>query len=213
MTKTTTMTTALAIFFATTAGAAIAKEDKPHGMDNKPGAMPPGQMKKEGGGMPPGAAMQMPKPAPEWEAFAKGMEGNWKCDSVMPAGAMGPGSPEMKMQTTVKIKKELGGFWLGGNFDMKKTKTSPAMNGRFTIGSPDGKTLVSSMIDSVGNTAYTTGALGADGGTTVGDGIMMGAKVKIRETTQKKSDKEMFHKVEVDSGKGFMSMGEDTCKR
>ena len=42
---------------------------------------------------------------------------------------------------------------------------------------------------------------------------MMGAKVKFRETITKKSDKEMFHKVEVDSGKGFMAAGEDTCKK
>jgi hypothetical protein len=42
---------------------------------------------------------------------------------------------------------------------------------------------------------------------------MMGAKVKVRETVQKKGDKEMVHKVEIDSGKGFMAAGEDNCKK
>src|SRR6516225_4201513 len=70
---------------------------------------------------PAGGAMTPPKPAPEWEAFAKGWEGNWKCETTIPAGSMGPGSPEMKAQVTAKVKKDLGGFWLVGNYDMKKT--------------------------------------------------------------------------------------------
>src|SRR5262245_36176151 len=36
-------------------------------------------------------AMTPPKPTPEWEAFTKGIEGTWKCESTSPAGAMGPG--------------------------------------------------------------------------------------------------------------------------
>ena len=45
------------------------------------------------------------------------------------------------------------------------------------------------------------------------DGRMMGQKIKIRETVQKKSDKEIVHKFEVDMGKGFQPMGEDVCKK
>jgi hypothetical protein len=81
------------------------------------------------------------------------------------------------------------------------------------MGAPDGKTLVSTNMDSMGNTSYTSGPLGADGGTTTGEGYMMGAKVKVRETIQKKSDKEMYHKVEIDTGKGFVVAGEDSCKK
>jgi hypothetical protein len=167
------------------------------------------QDKKEGAA----GGMQMPKPSPEWEAFTKGMEGSWKCDSTMPAGAMGPGSPEMKMQASAKIKKDMGGFWLVGTYEMKKTKTMPGMKGTFMMGSPDGKTFVSSNIDSAGNSSYSTGALAPDGGSTTGEGIMMGNKVKVRETMQKKSDKEVYHKVEMDMGKGFQVMGEDSCKK
>ena len=161
---------------------------------------------------PAGAMMTPPKPAPEWEAFAKGWEGSWKCETTIPAGAMGPGTPEMKSQVTAKVKKDLGGFWLIGNYDMKKTKTTPAMKGTFTLGSPDGKTLVSTNMDSMGGTAWSSGPLGADGGTTTGEGIMMGHKVKVRELTTK-TDKEVHHKSEVDMGKGFMVMFEDSCKK
>ncbi len=159
------------------------------------------------------AAMTPPKPAPEWEAFAKGAEGTWKCESTSPAGAMGPGSPETKMAYTAKMKKDLGGFWLLGNWETKKTKTAPAMKGMFSTGSPDGKTMINTSMDSMGGSAWSSGPLGADGGTTTGEGIMMGNKVKVRETTQKKGDKEVYHKVEIDSGKGFTVMFEDVCKK
>jgi hypothetical protein len=198
-------------------GAASAQEHKPPGQEKKPGGMPPGQMKKEGAAAPAegGAAMAMPKPSPEWEALMKSMEGNWKCETTMPANAMGPGSPEMKMPTTVKIKKDkdLGGFFLVGNFESKKTKTMPGMKGTFSMGVPDGKTLVSNFMDNMGNTSHATGPLTADGGTITGEGFMMGQKVKVRETVQKKGEKEMFHKVEMDMGKGFMPAGEDACKK
>jgi hypothetical protein len=212
LTKTTTITVLASIFVL--GGAATAQEHKPSGLEKKPGGMPPGHMKKEGGAMPEGgAAMAMPKPSPEWEAFMKGMDGNWKCESTMPAGSMGPGSPEMKMQTTAKVKKDLGGFFLVGNYEVKNTKTVPGMKGTFAMGAPDGKTLVSTNMDSMGNASFTSGPLGPEGGTTTGDGYMMGTKVKLRETVQKKGDKEMNHKVEVDAGKGFMVAVEDNCKK
>jgi hypothetical protein len=68
-------------------------------------------------------------------------------------------------------------------------------------------------MDSMGGSTWSSGPLGPDGGTTMGEGIMMGNKVKVRETTQKKSDKEVYHKVELDMGQGFMTMYEDTCKK
>jgi len=41
----------------------------------------------------------------------------------------------------------------------------------------------------------------------------MGMKMKAREIIQKKSEKEISHRFEVDMGKGFQPMGEDVCKR
>jgi hypothetical protein len=208
MIRTTTIVMALAFI-----GAGVRAEDK------KPAAAPPAggaaAAPPAGGAAaapPAGGMMTPPKPAPEWEAFAKGWEGNWKCETTIPAGSMGPGTPEMKSQVAVKVKKDLGGFWLVGNYDMKKTKTTPAMKGTFTLGSPDGKTLVSTNMDSMGGSAWSSGPLGADGATTTGEGIMMGQKVKVRELTEKK-DKEVHHKAEVDSGKGFVLIYEDVCKK
>jgi len=213
-------TAALVIAVGLIGGGALAQDKKPGAAPPaaapaaaKPAAAPAAAAPAAAAPAAAAAPMAPPKPAPEWEAFAKGWDGTWKCETTVPAGSMGPGSPEMKAQVSAKVKKDLGGFWLVGNYDMKKTKTTPAMKGTFTLGSPDGKTLVSTNMDSMGGSAYSTGPLGADGGSTTGEGIMMGQKVKVREITTKKSDKEVFHKSEVDSGKGFVVIYEDVCKK
>jgi hypothetical protein len=216
MTKTTIGMLTVSLLLGGAASAQEHKDHKPPGQEKKAGGMPPGQMKKEGAAPEAAAAaMPMPKPSAEWEGLMKSFEGSWKCETTMPAGSMGPGSPEMKMPTTVKIKKDkdLGGFFLTGNFEVKKSKTMPGMKGTFIMGAPDGKTLVSTFMDNMGNTSHATGPLTADGGTVTGEGFMMGAKVKVRETVQRKGDKEMLHKVEMDMGKGFMPAGEDNCKK
>jgi hypothetical protein len=42
---------------------------------------------------------------------------------------------------------------------------------------------------------------------------MMGMKVETRETMTKVDPKNVTHEMEVDRGKGFQTMGEDTCKK
>ena len=159
-----------------------------------------------------GAGMGSPKPSPELDAAYKGMEGSWKCDTTFAANAMGPGSPEMKLKTTIKFKKELGGFWYRGDYDSKKTKEFPGAQGTVYLGQ-DGKQLLTANVDGMGGMSSGTGVLTGDTITFSEEGYMMGQKVKVRETLQKKSDKEVVHKFEVDMGKGFQPMGEDACKK
>jgi hypothetical protein len=155
-----------------------------------------------------------PAPAPELVAFAKSLEGNWKCETKFPAGGMGPGSPELAAKSTVNIKKDLNGYWYKGSYEVKKTKTVPGMKANFFLGyDPGSKQMILSGLDSMGGGSFETGPLQGDSFTAVGEGYMMGMKSKVRETMTKKSDKEVFHKFEVDMGKGFQSIGEDTCKK
>jgi len=67
--------------------------------------------------------------------------GSWKCDTTFAANAMGPGSPEMKVKTAIKFKKDLGGFWYRGDYEAKKTKDFPGMKGTIYLGH-DGKQLL-----------------------------------------------------------------------
>jgi hypothetical protein len=156
-----------------------------------------------------------PKPAPEVDALFKGWEGNWKCDTTFAANSMGPGSPETKTKSEVKIKKDLGGFWYRGDYKIKKTKTMPGMEGVFMLGYDAGaKSAVSVSYDAMGGYAVETSPdATADKLVLVGDGHMMGMKVKLRETMTKKGDKEVEHTFDVDMGKGFAPMGVDACKK
>jgi hypothetical protein len=168
-------------------------------------------------GAPPAAeaAPPMPKPAKELEDFMKPFEGNWKCETKWPAGAMGPGSPEMTAKSTVKFKKDLEGYFYRGDYEIKKQKGVPmAMKGVFYIGyDPGGSQITISAMDTMGGHAFGTGKIEGDKISYNSDGYMMGKKVKIREVMGKTGPKEGFHKMEVDMGKGFMPMGEDNCKR
>lgn len=106
-----------------------------------------------------------------------------------------------------------GGGRIIGRLEVKKTKTRPALTGMLSLGT-DGKQIISSTIDNMGNAGLTFGAFTDRASiTTIGEGTAMGAKVKMRETLQKKSDRELYHKVEMDLGSGFVLAGEDTCKK
>ena len=145
----------------------------------------------------------------------KGAEGSWKCETTFVAGAFGPGSPEMKVKTDVKIKKEPGGYWYRGEYKMKKTKTNPEMGGTFMLGYDAGaKTPVNVTYDMMGGYSVEHGAAGATPEMIAftGDGVMMGQKVKVRETMSRK-DKGLEHAFEMDMGKGLQPMGSDVCKK
>jgi hypothetical protein len=166
------------------------------------------------GGAAPEAAL---KPSPELDTLYKGYQGNWKCETTFQVGAMGPGSPEMKSTATVKIQKDkdLNGFWYRGDYQVKKTKAFPGMRAGFALGyDAASKTALFMAADSMGGNvnAAATGATG-ESVSFVGDGYMNGQKVKMKQTMSRKSDKEVEHSIEVDTGKGFQSFIKDECKK
>ena len=199
----------LVFLFTTSLASAQDKTAKP--VKAKPAAKVPA-VAGAAGAAPAGAPMGPPKPAPELDATYKALAGNWKCDTTFEANAMGPGSPEMKVKTTIKMKKDLGGFWYRVDYEAKKAKDFPGMKAIVYLGH-DGKQLLTTNIDSMGGVGTGTGTVAGDTLTFNTDSYMMGMKMKTREIIQKKSDKEMSHQFEVDTSKGFKLMGEDVCKR
>jgi hypothetical protein len=159
------------------------------------------------------AAPAPPKPAPELEAYMKGFEGNWKCDTKFAANAFGPGSPELSAKSTVKIKKDLEGFWYRGEYEIKKTKAMPGFKGYFFVGydSTAKKALITS-VDGMGGLATGSGSINGLSATFDEDGTMGGMKIKSREVMELK-DKTAVHKFEVDMGQGLQPMGEVVCKK
>lgn len=165
---------------------------------------------------PAGAAQQMGVPSPEVDKLYKGFEGNWKCDTTFAVNAFGPGSPEVKTSSAVKIQKmkNLNGFWYQGQYEVKKSKTVPAtFKGVFFLGyEPGTKQAMVYGIDNMGGVSWGASAPG-ETLAFVGEGFAMGQKVKVRETMQAKGPKEVYHKYEMDMGKGFQTFGEDVCKK
>ena len=156
----------------------------------------------------------MPEPSKELGAFMKGFDGAWRCDSRFAAGAMGPGAPEMNLKSIVRIKKEFGGFSWHGEYTLPKSKMMPALTGIFQIGYDSGSNQATIVAyDNMGTAAMGVGPIVGDSVTFVEEGYSMGMKMKLRETMSKKSPKEIYHKYEMDMGKGFQTMGEDTCKQ
>ena len=161
-------------------------------------------------------AAPMPPPAPptpskELEAFMKPFEGTWKCEATFPAGTMGPG--EVKAKGTAKFKKDLGGFFWKGDYQLAKQKDVPPLSVQFWVGYDHGSgQLTFTSVDSMGGTALESGKPEADTVTTTGEAYMMGHKVKIRETLWHK-DKTGGHSAEIDLGKGWMPVGKDECKK
>lgn len=165
----------------------------------------------------PAEAAGPPKPAAELVDYMKDVLGNWTCATTLAPGAMGPGSPEVKATSKVKISKDaaLGGFFYRGEYSMAKSKTVPmAFSGIFYLGYDTGsKQLVNVSVDSTGAASMGTGPISGASASWSGDGYMMGTKVKSRETMTKDSPKQVTHKLEIDMGKGFQPMGEDVCKK
>lgn len=161
--------------------------------------------------------MPVPTPAPELAEFMKDVVGSWNCTTTMPPGAMGPGSPELKVSVKVKFSKDatLGGFFYKGEYKMAKSKELPmAFAGLFYMGyEPASKQVTNVSVDNTGAISMGVGPLTATTASWSGDGYMMGKKVKTRETMIKDGPKQITHKMEVDMGKGFQLMGEDVCKK
>src|SRR5712692_6928183 len=142
------------------------------------------------------------------------MVGTWKCSSKMHLPPELGG--EQTGSTTMTIKKDLGGYWLVGQWKTGKTKTMPEMKGTIHWGyDPADKKFVELGVDSAGSYMHGTSD-GPQGGTWVWneDGMMMGKKMKSRTTvTQKTPDTtQVKFESEMEAGK-WVPMGEDDCKK
>lgn len=157
-------------------------------------------------------SVQQNLPSKELEAFMKGLEGSWRCETKFAAGSMGPGSQPLSAKTDMTIRKEFGGFSWHGEFKLAKTATTAATNGMFQIGYAAGVKQATFLgYDSVGTAMMGAGTLAGDSVTFAEEGFLKGAKVRVRETLAAKGPRKLFHKVEIDQGNGYQAMAEDTC--
>lgn len=165
---------------------------------------------------PPASARgEAPKPPPELDAAMKYFTGTWRCDGRMPAGAMGPGSPETPYQVTVKLRREraLADFWYTGEYETRG-KGVPPWRAIVHVGfDPVAGKLVGFGLDNQGGWRATSSP-GWQGDRLViaFEGTIMGKKMQGRETITRKSDREFTRLMEMGST-NMQRTGEETCKR
>ena len=153
-------------------------------------------------------------PSKELEAFMKGFEGSWKCDTKFAAGSTGPGSQAVNARTDMTIKKEFGGFSWHGEFRLARTTTTSATSGMFQISyAASTKQATVLSYDSVGSAMIGAGALAGYSVTFTEEGFLKGVKVKVRETLAAMGPRKLYHKVEIEQGNAYQPMAEDTCSR
>lgn len=170
-----------------------------------------------GGGAPPAL-----KPALELERL-KPLEGDWTCKGVVPAGAMGPGSPEAKYTSSFAIKQAWNGFSYTVTYDQKES--SPAYSGAWNV-AWDGtrKKLLFFWLDVAGNVGLETAdnwkgdALVVQGEGFVPAGFVPAAiagKAGFRDTFTRKGETGMHWKGELKfhGMKTWTTIGDDECVR
>ena len=166
---------------------------------------------------PAGGAPPTPIPAAELVTL-KPLAGSWSCQGVAPAGAMGPGSPEMKYQSTFKVTAIHGGFGYQFAYEQKKSKEHPIhFEGAWNVGwDAAKKKLAWFWLDNMGDLGAQTSPM-LEGETLVleGEGAAVGRHALLRDTFTRKGDKQMHWKGELkpDGAPGWINVGEDDCKK
>jgi hypothetical protein len=195
MKKTTPLACALVL-----AASFAAAQDTPPAPDAKPAAAPAD------------AAMAMPTPAPEMQKLSWFL-GRWSC-----TGAVNdmPGMKGHKTQTNVNVHSDLNGFWVSGLVEEVKTAVNAhPLKGMFhETWDPSAKQFTMLWVDNMGSWASSSSP-GWDGDSIVytGEGNMGGQKMGSRDGFTKKGEREMLHKMEMQMGGQWLTLGEETCRK
>ncbi len=177
----------------------------------KPADVKPAEVKPPAAPTPEQMAEMMKPPAElknlEW------MIGTWKCDGKM-KDMMG-GGEDIVTKSTAKGKWDLDKHWILSTYEMKKTKTMPGMKMSGWAGYDSSqKKYFWAGVDNWGGMMASWSA-GPTNDVWVFEGNMsgMGMQMKSRMTFTKTGDKTMTVSSEMQQGKDWVKMGEDSCKR
>ena len=161
-------------------------------------------------------AMAPMKPPAEIAEIAKAATGTWRCKGQgmdMSAGKMA------EMSATMKIKSDLGGWWLHGSFESKMGK-EPFTFEEFTTFDPASKKWRRIMIESTGGWA-TGESSGMTGGKADWElkthapvpGMSEGMFRDHEDMSDPKAGGKMWGEFSPDNGKTWQKVYEMTCKK
>ena len=152
-----------------------------------------------------------PKPPAEM-ANLQFFGGNWACTGE---GAMEPGGPMMKMDSSVQSTTGLGGFWQTGTVKGSPMGGMPPFEGMFHMTwDPVARNYVMFWVDNMGGWSQSR-ATGwqADKIVFTGDWQMGTQKMKTRDTFTRKPDGTMNHFSEMEAGGKWTKMMDETCRK
>ena len=153
-----------------------------------------------------------PAPGPEYAQLAF-FAGDWTCTGKADASPMGPAHATT---ATVRVHKELGGFWYTGHYEEKKTAENPhPMHFAFFWGYDSGaKVFTLDGFDAMGGRSHQT-ASGWQDSKLVFDGTSAGnmSPAPFRDTFTKKDDATLEHSGEMQVDGKWMHLDQETCKR
>jgi len=154
-------------------------------------------------------------PPPEIGEAFKFLEGTWKCEVRFSADAFGAGSPPMAATATLKVKRDLDGFFYRGEYEIKKTKTMPAFRALIYLGhQPAVRLYTLTLLDSAGSLELATSpGFAVDEIAFQGEAYSRGRRIQARETLTKRGPTAFSRKTELEVGKGLQVIADDTCKR
>lgn len=155
--------------------------------------------------------MMAPRPAAEM-ATLKFFDGSWKCSGQ---GAMEPGGPMMKMDSSVTSHTDLGGFWQSGTVKGAAMAGMPPMEGMFHMTwDAAAKQYVMFWVDNMGGWSQSrTPGWAGDSIVFTGEGQMGENKMGMRDTFTKKADGSMGHVGEMQANGQWTKMMEETCRK
>lgn len=173
-------------------------------------AEPVMEKEKEAKPAPPPAPVEM-KPAAELETLRWMGGANWKCAGKMWNPMTGE---EMSSKATIKAKWELDKHWLVWEHSRPKTKVMKSIVTRGILGWDAGnKKVIMSGVDNAGSIFAMWGTQNGDVLQLEGEGTLMGQRMKSRFTFTRKTDKEHTELFEIQQGKDWKKVSEETCKR
>ena len=192
---------------------AAAQDKKEAGQEKKDAAQDKKDMKQAEGGKPGDMqGMQMPKPAAELDQL-KGLDGNWNCKGKYHASPMGP--EKLNIQSSMKVKKDLDGFWYVVRVEEKGSKEHKTPWKAEELWGHQGGKFTRMLFDNFGGSGQLT-SQGWQGDSMVWTGETQGASgpMPTRQTFTRKGNKEVSYLVEFGGpGGAFAPAIEQTCRK
>jgi hypothetical protein len=153
-----------------------------------------------------------PSPSPELSQLAF-FAGEWSCKGKAEESPFGPAHATVG---TVRVTREIGGFWYAGDYTEKKTAENPhPMTFRFLQGYDSGaKAFTMDCFDAFGGHCRQTSAGWQDGKLVYsGESTGSGPATPVRDTFTKTGEASLEHTGEMQMDGKWMTLDHETCTR